>query len=525
MVEGSADYNRAIIDRLHNVLRPFLLRRLKRDVEKQLPGKHEHILYCRLSKRQRLLYEEYMSSGETRNTLASGNFLGIMSCLMQLRKVCNHPDLFEGRPIVTAYDMEPLEMTMPSMVTHALSFSRDAMKAPVDLSVLGMLPLCHLGNEAWAAGEMLRLAEPETTFQQPATTTQEDLAFLLGGRKGEKPVGSLLEALGFRPRQPAVVALSASVQNLAANRRQWRTDRTATLGLLSALRLASAADLPLGIEVVDVVKVLHAARDVHVLAQQPGGHLEVSHTLKEMVKLPDRRAEELRQTLEGYVFAIPKARAPPPVMVCSHPDASAVHAAAERARILQQEYIARSALLHVPRIRTQLFFPDRRLVQYDCGKLQELALLLMRLKSGGHRALIFTQMSKMLDVLEVFLNLHGYTYVRLDGATKPETRQILMQRFNTDDRIFVFILSTRSGGVGMNLTGADTVIFYDSDWNPAMDAQAQDRCHRIGQTREVHIYRLVSEHTIEENILKKSDQKRQLDWLAIQVCVALENSA
>lgn len=91
-----------------------------------------------------------------------------------------------------------------------------------------------------------------------------------------------------------------------------------------------------------------------------------------------------------------------------------------------------------------------------------------------------------------------------------------MERFNNDKRIFCFILSTRSGGVGVNLTGADTVIFYDSDWNPTMDAQAQDRCHRIGQTRDVHIYRLISERTIEENILKKADQKRMLGALAIE---------
>lgn len=122
----------------------------------------------------------------------------------------------------------------------------------------------------------------------------------------------------------------------------------------------------------------------------------------------------------------------------------------------------------------------------------------------------------MLDILEAFLNLYGYTYCRLDGSTKTETRQILMQKFNTDPKLFCFILSTRSGGFGINLVGADTVVFYDSDWNPAMDAQAQDRAHRIGQTREVHIYRLVSEGTIEENILRKSVQKRQLDWLAIQ---------
>jgi len=107
-------------------------------------------------------------------------------------------------------------------------------------------------------------------------------------------------------------------------------------------------------------------------------------------------------------------------------------------------------------------------------------------------------------------------YLRLDGSTKIEQRQHLIEKFNTDARYFVFILSTRSGGVGVNLTGADTVIFYDSDWNPAMDAQAQDRCHRIGQTRDVHIYRLVTESTIEENILKKANQKRLLDDVVIQ---------
>lgn len=122
----------------------------------------------------------------------------------------------------------------------------------------------------------------------------------------------------------------------------------------------------------------------------------------------------------------------------------------------------------------------------------------------------------MLDVLEAFLNYHGHIYLRLDGTTKVEQRQHLMERFNEDKRVFVFILSTRSGGVGINLTGADTVIFYDSDWNPTCDAQAQDRCHRIGQTRDVHIYRLISEKTIEENILKKANQKRLLGDLAIE---------
>ena len=108
------------------------------------------------------------------------------------------------------------------------------------------------------------------------------------------------------------------------------------------------------------------------------------------------------------------------------------------------------------------------------------------------------------------------TYFRLDGATGVEKRQSLTERFNRDSKVFAFILSTRSGGLGINLVGADTVIFYDTDWNPAMDAQAQDRAHRIGQTRDVHIYRLVTEHTVEENIIAKANQKRHLNMLSIE---------
>uniref|UniRef100_A0A0M3K995 Helicase domino (inferred by orthology to a D. melanogaster protein) n=1 Tax=Anisakis simplex TaxID=6269 RepID=A0A0M3K995_ANISI len=180
-----------------------------------------------------------------------------------------------------------------------------------------------------------------------------------------------------------------------------------------------------------------------------------------------------------------------------------------------------------------LQFPELRLIEYDCGKLQVLSALLRDLFIYKHRCLIFTQMSRMLDVLQAFLSFHGYQYFRLDGTTGIEQRQAMMERFNSDPKIFCFILSTRSGGIGVNLTGADTVIFYDSDWNPTMDAQAQDRCHRvradywlsaiyalnalpqIGQTRNVTIYRLISERTIEENILKKAMQKRRLGELAI----------
>ncbi|KAJ1902729.1 swr1 complex component [Coemansia sp. IMI 209127] len=167
-------------------------------------------------------------------------------------------------------------------------------------------------------------------------------------------------------------------------------------------------------------------------------------------------------------------------------------------------------------VRQQIAFPEPFLLQYDCGKLQALERLLGRLIREGHRALFFTQMTKVLDILEKWLNLHGYRYLRLDGATKVEQRWRLTERFNRDPKWKVFISSTRAGGLGINLTGADTVIFYDSDWNHAMDAQCQDRCHRIGQLREVHIYRLISESTIEEAIWRKQCEKRWLNQVVIQ---------
>lgn len=238
--------------------------------------------------------------------------------------------------------------------------------------------------------------------------------------------------------------------------------------------------------------------------------------LSNLMKSYEERTADMKKVFSNFLVFVPHVSAPMIRLHVSHPHPSNLNDECHRQLIAQNEVSPKLTLLHpiISAMNTQ--FPDPRLIQYDCGKLQTLNKLLRTLKSGQHRVLIFTQMTRMLDVLEAFLNYHGHIYLRLDGTTKIEQRQLLMDRFNGDKRVFVFILSTRSGGVGVNLTGADTVIFYDSDWNPTMDAQAQDRCHRIGQTRDVHIYRLISEKTVEENILKKANQKRLLGDMAIE---------
>jgi len=122
----------------------------------------------------------------------------------------------------------------------------------------------------------------------------------------------------------------------------------------------------------------------------------------------------------------------------------------------------------------------------------------------------------MLDILEHFLRERRDTFLRLDGATPAVARQGLVDRFNGDPSLLAFLISTRAGGSGLNLTGADTVVFYDHDWNPANDRQAQDRAHRIGQKRVVNVYRLVTQGTLEEKILARQVLKQDLADSVVQ---------
>ncbi|CAH0521038.1 unnamed protein product [Peronospora belbahrii] len=168
---------------------------------------------------------------------------------------------------------------------------------------------------------------------------------------------------------------------------------------------------------------------------------------------------------------------------------------------------------------------DESIVELS-GKMLVLDKMLRELKRSGHKVLIFSQMTRVLDILEDYLLLRDYSYCRLDGNTKLVDRVDQMQRFNKvsarsvsandDENIFVFMLSTRAGGLGINLIAADTVIFFDSDWNPQQDNQAMDRCHRIGQKNEIIVYRLVTENSFEDRMTQRAFEKRKLERVIIQ---------
>ncbi|GIZ40898.1 hypothetical protein CKM354_000421900 [Cercospora kikuchii] len=151
------------------------------------------------------------------------------------------------------------------------------------------------------------------------------------------------------------------------------------------------------------------------------------------------------------------------------------------------------------------------------GKMMLLDQLLTKMKKDGHRVLIFSQMVKMLDLLGDYLQLRGYQFQRLDGTIAAGPRRMAIDHFNApDSQDFCFLLSTRAGGLGINLMTADTVILFDSDWNPQADLQAMARAHRIGQKKPVTIYRFVSKDTVEEEVLERARNKLMLEFITIQ---------
>ncbi|KAI5721276.1 hypothetical protein M8J77_018452 [Diaphorina citri] len=771
MIEGNSDYNETIVKRLHKVLRPFLLRRLKAQVEKQLPKKYEHVVMCRLSNRQKYLYDDFMSRTKTKETLANGTMLSVINILMQLRKVCNHPNLFEERATFSPFHMSTLQCAIPSIVFNALNY--DVFK-DVNLESMNLNLLYNELNLSLSQGFTMRRLRPpdsaileldKTAAQQPppplprgkpklrvrckdpkasvrvvivnnsATNNNNKVvkthAINIGnilvrqiicqggiqglnakssslsggagaGAPGSAPTStapslvtsgvspaqvqgipvqlvqrdgsrSTIKFLASAPRVivqksatgqvtsliklPAVISQASSVTpspgsavgsagsagvttsqqsptvqlftstlvpmstaptltsrlsspgsggpgqvgfvtgtaavgpggtittpsgavlrvtgpggNLVSLASRTTNALTSAIVTVSAAGLSTSSTLSTSgsdaaggtlrrRKTVDnatgssenestsastasnlfvkpsLEEKRRARREAQLaLAARVNAHRleqpcllygsELRTLLRIRPDLPEAndlvvpgyeaRVEQLKDVFDNFLVYVPAVTAPTPELRICHPHPSSLHRLRRMEAAMTAELRPKLRLLHPVTSAMCTQFPDPRLIQYDCGKLQSLDVILRKLKAGGHRVLIFTQMTRMLDVLEAFLNFHGHIYLRLDGTTKVDQRQVLMERFNMDARIFCFILSTRSGGVGINLTGADTVVFYDSDWNPTMDAQAQDRCHRIGQTRDVHIYRLISEKTIEENILRKANQKRLLGDLAIE---------
>lgn len=401
-VEGGARVNSQLVRRLHSVLRPFVLRRLKADVAKQMPGKYEHVVKCRLSRRQQFLYEEFMGRSATRASLSSGNYMSMMNVLMQLRKVCNHPDLFEPRLIVTPMAASPLLLRVPALVLDAgASATHDCRHA-----MQGILPrsstttcstaLLHLGLSAMelagcttaSAAYARDHATPNSIITGSAQAANErrfpSLEALCAPRGGGIALGKRFVA--------AITEVHAAVR---ARQEAWMRGTRATMAAVNNRRTKHTSMPVYGADCVRAVTCRpRAALEVVALSQQPQRWGEYSDALRAMVHTPAEVYERMAPTLNRYMFFIPRvASALPQLRVSAPCNGSQQHAQVQAVatQALTPVHKRVASKYHTLMLRRRISFPDRRLLEWDCGKLQALASLLHERKRGGHRCLIFTQ--------------------------------------------------------------------------------------------------------------------------------------
>ncbi|KAI1814924.1 SNF2 family N-terminal domain-containing protein [Poronia punctata] len=527
--QSNTTLNEDQLRRLHMILKPFMLRRVKKHVQKELGDKIELDVFCELTYRQRAYYRNlrnqisFMDLIE-KATMGDDQDSGtLMNLVMQFRKVCNHPDLFQRAdttsPFAAAYFAE------------TASFVREGNNVPVGYSTRSLIEY-NLPRLVWAEGG--RLYKPGKDNVR-AGFRNKYLNHLMNiwspSNIQESNTGNdTFSFLRFADTSPqeAYHASHKDVFSRAAALAK-RSDR---LGHLKIIYDEAEEEN---------YTPAHALFQINVRAdRKPLADVTTEGVLSNLMNISrsqwgDSGLSRLEQA------ALPGASAPPVEVHCEGtraptseredtffnvpmrktlhgPNAIEEKALVER-RVPLEQY-PQTALIPAPdndkRRFTNITVPSMRRFVTDSGKLAKLDQLLFKLKEGGHRVLLYFQMTRMIDLMEEYLTYRNYKYCRLDGSTKLEDRRDTVHDFQTRPEIFVFLLSTRAGGLGINLTSADTVIFYDSDWNPTIDSQAMDRAHRLGQTKQVTVYRLITRGTIEERIRKRAMQKEEVQRVVIQ---------
>ncbi|KAJ1858973.1 putative DNA helicase ino80 [Coemansia sp. RSA 1822] len=508
--ENRSLLNRHQLHRLHMILKPFMLRRNKRHVQHELGEKIEHLVPCDLTQRQKVMYRGLMSKislTELLEHVQSGSGKGskdddasnLMNLVMQFRKVCSHPELFERAEVDSPYVLGAFPTTGSltregddlecSYATRSLvSFQmpklvyRESLELPqvftTRQSVLNRLSLwspSHISkdNSATSVFSLLRLCTPSIGYACKSFT------------------GTLAERLDSMSESNAQ----------ASSRRQYRAMAA------DAGESETAGHEP--------GSVLHALTNVFSLH-----NLSVSPNLAGLAQITQ---SEFAHSYMSLVLPAYKPAAVSPAADLVVSDRSAT-------------WESNNMLLHNPLSQrlscgrdsvqdwtrpfrsqglTDIWMPSKdKLIRYS-GKMAVLDKLLIRLKQEGHRVLLYFQMTKMIDLFEEYLAYRKYTYLRLDGSSKIADRRDMVMDWQTRDDIFIFLLTTRAGGLGINLTAADTVIFFESDWNPTVDSQAMDRAHRMGQKKQVVVYRLITRGTVEERILQRARQKDEIHRIVI----------
>lgn len=519
--QSNTKLNEDQLKRLHMILKPFMLRRVKKHVQKELGDKIELDVFCDLTYRQRAYYTNLRNQISIMDliekaTIGDDQDTGtLMNLVMQFRKVCNHPDLFERAETTSPFSF--------AYFAETASFLREGTNVNVGYSTRNMIE-----------------------YQLPRLIWREDGRLDLPGDSNTKA--------GFRGKYLGRLMNIWDEENILEHGKDNEAFSFLRFADTSAREASAAAHKDLFTRAVDLVSKPRELGRLSVVYDEENEKFTPAHSMLRIVNRQDRRPlAEI--TTEGYLDTLfnvgrkawdeagtgrleqcarPKASAPPIEVYCSSrgsvierentffniPMRRALFGPSpteEKALIdfkVPPAFFPQQKMLPAPDSDKQRFtniqVPSMRRFVTDSGKLAKLDELLFKLKEEGHRVLLYFQMTRMIDLMEEYLTYRNYKYIRLDGSTKLEDRRDTVHDFQTRPEIFIFLLSTRAGGLGINLTTADTVIFYDSDWNPTIDSQAMDRAHRLGQTKQVTVYRLITRGTIEERIRKRALQKEEV---------------
>jgi len=526
--QSNTTLNEDQLKRLHMILKPFMLRRVKKHVQKELGDKIELDVYCNLTYRQRAMYKnlrnqisimELIEKATMGDEQDSGTLTNLV---MQFRKVCNHPDLFEradvsspyysgqfaetasfvreGNDVLVGYSTRnSIEYNVPRLVWNEDGRVQKVARGN-DKAGFRNKYLNHMMN-IWSpdnvrestsgkdAFSFLRFADASTAEVHKAG--QQDVFTRAANLAAKNDRLGHLQIVYDDEEDKSFTPAHAMFQITARSNRQPLADITKE-GVLANLMNVARADW----DNTGLGRLEQAARPKAVAAP-----IDIACDGTSAPQI------ERRETL----FNVPMRRA-----------LFGPNLVEEKALVEQQVPVERYPLPSLypkpdndKRKFTNIAVPSMQRFVTDCGKLAKLDQLLFKLKEEGHRVLLYFQMTKMIDMIEEYLTYRNYKYCRLDGSTKLEDRRDTVADFQSRPEIFIFLLSTRAGGLGINLTSADTVIFYDSDWNPTIDSQAMDRAHRLGQTRQVTVYRLITRGTIEERIRKRAMQKEEVQRVVI----------
>lgn len=520
--QSNTKLNEDQLKRLHMILKPFMLRRIKKHVQKELGDKVEEDVYCDLTYRQRAYYSnlrnrisildliEKAAIGDDQDTAT------LMNLVMQFRKVCNHPDLFER-----AEFMSPVSF---SSFAECASFMREGHFVDIGYSVRNLIEmkiprlvgrdggrLNIAGPDNEQAGWRYRFLNHQASIWQPEHSARSmskggGFSFLKFMNMSASDAFALARkdiferSVDLRGGPPKLVKGSLLEEEDGSSRSFLRIDfkdRATTLH-------EAFQDGPLH-ELMNISSVSAEVRGLDKI--EPAGRPAASAPPIELYCASQGAIRERQQTM----FNVPIRRA-------LYSMSEKTEQAFLDARVDPSAFPV-TDMLPAPNSTksrfTNIQCPSMRRFVTDSGKLATLDRLLSKLKEEGHRVLLYFQMTRMIDLMEEYLTYRNYRYCRLDGSTKLEDRRDTVADFQSQPDIFVFLLSTRAGGLGINLTAADTVIFYDSDWNPTIDSQAMDRAHRLGQTRQVTVYRLITRGTIEERIRRRALQKEEVQRVVI----------